>query len=50
MFANALFLFAEAAIYFVVMAGLFHTRKRHGIGLFMCALGVMARRSPPRRV
>ena len=41
MLSNSLFLIAEALIYFVVMASLFHTRKRHGIGLFMCALGVM---------
>src|SRR5438270_715960 len=36
-----LLLVAEASVYFIVMAGLFRARQRHGIGLFMCALGVM---------
>ena len=38
---NMLLLVAEASVYFIVMAGLFRARQRHGIGLFMCALGVM---------
>jgi diguanylate cyclase (GGDEF)-like protein len=38
---NALLLVAEALFYFSVMAALFHARHRYGIGLFVCALGVM---------
>jgi diguanylate cyclase (GGDEF)-like protein len=38
---NISLLFAEATVYFAVMAALFRNRHRHGIGLFMCALGVM---------
>ncbi len=38
---NALLLVVEALIYFGVMAALFRARHRYGIGLFMCALGVM---------
>jgi diguanylate cyclase (GGDEF)-like protein len=38
---NALLLVVEALIYFSVMATLFRARHRYGIGLFMCALGVM---------
>jgi len=38
---NALLLVVEALIYFGVMATLFRARHRYGIGLFMCALGVM---------
>jgi hypothetical protein len=34
-------LLAEALLYFCVMAALFRARHRYGIGLFMCALGVM---------
>jgi diguanylate cyclase (GGDEF)-like protein len=39
--ANALLLLAEAALYFGVMVGLFRLRRKIGIGVFMCALGVM---------
>lgn len=39
--ANALLLLGEAVLYFGVMVGLFRLRGRVGIGLFMCALGVM---------
>ena len=39
--ANALFLLCEAVLYFGVMVSLFRLRKRIGIGVFMCALGVM---------
>ena len=39
--ANALLLLCEAALYFGAMVGLFRMRKRIGIGVFMCALGVM---------
>ncbi|MBL8907260.1 MAG: GGDEF domain-containing protein [Rhizobiales bacterium] len=38
---NALLLIVEALVYFGVMATLFRARHRYGIGLFMCALGVM---------
>lgn len=38
---NALLLFAEAALYFSAMVGLFRLRRKIGIGVFMCALGVM---------
>ncbi|GAB4534110.1 MAG: GGDEF domain-containing protein [Roseibium sp.] len=38
---NALLLFAQAAVYFTVMMGLLRARKVIGIGVFMCALGVM---------
>ncbi|WP_342361434.1 GGDEF domain-containing protein [Terrarubrum flagellatum] len=38
---NVLLLLVEAAIYFAVMAALFRARKRVGVGLFVCVLGVM---------
>jgi diguanylate cyclase (GGDEF)-like protein len=39
--ANALLLLCEAALYFGAMVGLFRMRRRIGVGVFMCALGVM---------
>jgi len=39
--ANVLLLFAQAAVYFTVMMSLLRARKAIGIGVFMCALGVM---------
>ena len=39
--ANALFMAAEAIVYFAVLAGLFRARHRLGVGTFFCALGVM---------
>ena len=38
---NSSLLLAEALVYFSVMAALFRWRSRIGIGVFMCALGVM---------
>lgn len=38
---NSLLLLLEAALYFVVMAGLLRLRHQFGVGLFMSALGVM---------
>jgi diguanylate cyclase (GGDEF)-like protein len=38
---NSLLLFGEAALYFGAMVGLFRLRHRIGVGVFMCALGVM---------
>lgn len=38
---NSLLLLAEAVVYFSLMAALFCVRARVGLGLFMCALGVM---------
>ncbi len=38
---NALLLFAQAAVYFTVMMSLLRARASIGIGVFMCALGVM---------
>lgn len=38
---NAFLLFAEAVFYFGAMVGLFRLRRKIGIGVFMCALGVM---------
>lgn len=38
---NSLLLFLEAAAYFGVMVTLFRLRRRIGIGVFFCALGVM---------
>ncbi|TYC64941.1 GGDEF domain-containing protein [Stappia sp. BW2] len=38
---NALLLLAQAAVYFVVMMSLLRARQVIGIGVFMCALGVM---------
>lgn len=38
---NSLLLLAEAVAYFGVMAVLFRWRARVGVGLFLCALGVM---------
>ncbi len=40
-FKNILLLACDALIYFVVLAALFRGRKRFGLGLFFCALGVM---------
>ncbi|MCK7614696.1 GGDEF domain-containing protein [Roseibium sediminicola] len=39
--SNVLLLFAQAAVYFTVMMSLLRARKVIGIGVFMCALGVM---------
>jgi len=39
--SNVLLLFAQAAVYFTVMMSLLRARKAIGIGVFMCALGVM---------
>lgn len=39
--ANTLLLVAEATVYFTVMMALLHARRVIGIGVFMCALGVM---------
>ncbi|CAN5407754.1 GGDEF domain-containing protein [soil metagenome] len=41
MVLNCVLLLLEACIYFAAMAALFRVRHRHGIGLFMCGLGVM---------
>ncbi len=38
---NTLLLFCEGTVYFCVMAALLSLRRRVGIGLFVCALGVM---------
>jgi len=38
---NALLLLADALVYFVLLAALFRSRRRLGIGAFFCALGVM---------
>ena len=38
---NSVLLFAEATVYFSVMAALFRMRRRFGIGMFFCALGTM---------
>jgi diguanylate cyclase (GGDEF)-like protein len=38
---NAFLLFSQAAAYFAVMMGLLRARAAIGIGVFMCALGVM---------
>jgi len=38
---NALLLVVEAIVYFGLMAALFRMRRRIGVGVFMCALGVM---------
>lgn len=38
---NLLLLLGQAFIYFAVMAALFRARRRIGIGVFLCALGVM---------
>src|ERR1041384_809284 len=40
-FTNLLLLFADALLYFAVLAGLFRLRHRIGLGAFFCALGVM---------
>lgn len=40
-FTNLLLLFADAVLYFAVLAGLFRLRHRIGLGAFFCALGVM---------
>ncbi|GAB2183607.1 GGDEF domain-containing protein [Roseibium sp. LAB1] len=39
--SNALLLLAQAAVYFIVMMSLLRARQVIGIGVFMCALGVM---------
>jgi diguanylate cyclase (GGDEF)-like protein len=39
--SNTLLLFAQAAVYFTVMMSLLRARQVIGIGVFMCALGVM---------
>jgi len=39
--ANTALLVAEATVYFTVMMSLLHARRVIGIGVFMCALGVM---------
>ena len=38
---NSFLLLAEAVVYFSVMVTLFRFRKRIGLGVFVCALGVM---------
>jgi len=38
---NSVLLLAEAVVYFSVMVTLFRFRKRIGLGVFVCALGVM---------
>ncbi|RWC28093.1 MAG: GGDEF domain-containing protein [Mesorhizobium sp.] len=38
---NSFLLLAEAVVYFSVMVTLFRFRKRIGLGVFICALGVM---------
>lgn len=38
---DSVLLIAQAGFYFAVMAALFRLRVRFGIGLFLCALGVM---------
>lgn len=40
-FSNTLLLIAQAVFYFVVMISLLQARRQIGIGVFMCALGVM---------
>ena len=40
-FANFGLLLCQALIYFTIMALLFRARRRFGLGLFVCALGVM---------
>ncbi len=40
-FSNSMLLLTQAVFYFGVMAALLHGRKRFGLGLFVCALGVM---------
>lgn len=39
--SNLFLLLAQALVYFCVMASLFWARRRVGIGVFLCALGVM---------
>lgn len=39
--SNALLLFAQAIVYFAVMMSLLRAKQAIGIGVFMCALGVM---------
>lgn len=38
---NTILLLAEALVYFTAMTALFRARGRIGVGVFMCALGVM---------
>ncbi|WP_417666671.1 GGDEF domain-containing protein [Roseibium sp.] len=40
-FTNTLLLVAQAAVYFIVMMSLLQARRAIGVGVFMCALGVM---------
>ncbi len=40
-FTNTLLLLAQAAVYFTVMVALLQARHTIGIGVFLCALGVM---------
>lgn len=39
--SNTALLLVQAIVYFGVMATLLHGRKRFGLGIFLCALGVM---------
>ncbi|QND53209.1 GGDEF domain-containing protein [Phyllobacterium sp. 628] len=39
--SNILLLLTETLVYFAVMTALLHHRKRYGLGIFLCALGVM---------
>ncbi|MBZ9653493.1 GGDEF domain-containing protein [Phyllobacterium lublinensis] len=39
--SNIILLLSEAVVYFGVMAALLHGRNRYGLGIFVCALGVM---------
>ncbi|AXS41435.1 GGDEF domain-containing protein [Breoghania sp. L-A4] len=39
--SNSMLLLTQAVFYFGVMSALLHGRKRFGLGLFLCALGVM---------
>ncbi|WP_417685488.1 GGDEF domain-containing protein [Roseibium sp.] len=39
--ANIILLLSQAVVYFTVMMGLLQARRSIGIGVFMCALGVM---------
>ncbi len=41
MYQNVLLIVIESAVYFAVMASLLHSRRKLGLGVFMCALGAM---------
>lgn len=41
MYQNALLVVVECAIYFAVLATLLHLRRKIGLGVFICVLGVM---------